>query len=200
MKNTIILGILGIALTACGATMDNKLNVAKADSSKALQHDVLTAAVDTPATILAPTAGINPLGSVYDAYFELKNALAKDNGKSAQIAGENLLDNIASIESSALTAEQNEVWTKYKSKLSFDAEHISSVDKNEHQREHFVTLSKNMHEVMKTIKYDKPVYYQNCPMYNNGKGANWLSLENKISNPYLGKSMPTCGSTIETVK
>ena len=53
---------------------------------------------------------------------------------------------------------------------------------------------------MKAIKNNKPVYYQNCPMYNDGKGANWLSLENKISNPYLGKSMPTCGKTLETIK
>jgi hypothetical protein len=37
-------------------------------------------------------------------------------------------------------------------------------------------------------------------MYNDGKGANWLSETKEIANPYLGKSMPTCGSVKEELK
>jgi len=31
-------------------------------------------------------------------------------------------------------------------------------------------------------------------MFNDGKGANWLSESKAISNPYLGKSMLNCGT------
>ena len=142
----------------------------------------------------------NPLAAVYTDYFNLKNALAKDDGKTAQTTAQALYDDIAKVPMDKLSADQHEVWMKYEKKLSFDAEHIKGVDENKHQREHFVSLSKNMHEVMKVIKGDKVVYYQHCPMYNKGKGANWLSLESKISNPYYGKSMSSCGSTAETIK
>ncbi len=142
----------------------------------------------------------NPLAKVYKSYFSLTNALAKDDGKTAQSAAKSLFDNIANVDANIMAAEQKTVWTKYKIKLSFDAEHIKGVDENEHQREHFVSLSKNMYEVMKVIKNDKAVYYQHCPMANEGKGAYWLSLDSKITNPYMGKSMPTCGKTVETLK
>ncbi len=32
-----------------------------------------------------------------------------------------------------------------------------------------------------------------CPMADDGKGASWIQPDGAISNPYLGRSMPTCG-------
>ena len=63
-----------------------------------------------------------------------------------------------------------------------------------------MSLSENMHDLMKSAKLDIPVYYQHCPMYNDGKGANWLSTENGVKNPYYGSQMLNCGKTIETIK
>jgi hypothetical protein len=37
-------------------------------------------------------------------------------------------------------------------------------------------------------------------MANSGKGANWLSKENAIKNPYYGSSMLTCGKTVEIIE
>jgi hypothetical protein len=37
-------------------------------------------------------------------------------------------------------------------------------------------------------------------MYNNGKGADWLSKEKEIKNPYYGSQMLNCGSVEETIK
>ncbi|CAN5541604.1 hypothetical protein BH11BAC1_BH11BAC1_09490 [soil metagenome] len=44
------------------------------------------------------------------------------------------------------------------------------------------------------------VYYQFCPMANNVKGAYWISEKSAISNPYIGKKMPACGNTRDTIK
>ncbi|HNK84737.1 MAG TPA: mercury transporter, partial [Flavobacteriales bacterium] len=42
-----------------------------------------------------------------------------------------------------------------------------------------------------------PIYLDHCPMYNGG--ADWLSREKAIKNPYYGSSMLTCGSVKETI-
>jgi Cu(I)/Ag(I) efflux system membrane fusion protein len=46
----------------------------------------------------------------------------------------------------------------------------------------------------------KTVFYQFCPMMNDGKGAYWLSETKDIRNPYYGEAMLTCGETKETLK
>jgi hypothetical protein len=64
----------------------------------------------------------------------------------------------------------------------------------------FMQVSEKMHELIKVANFDFPVYYQHCPMYNDNKGANWLSLESSVKNPYYGSQMLSCGKTIETIK
>ena len=63
-----------------------------------------------------------------------------------------------------------------------------------------MTLSKNMYALIKISKTEKPIYYQFCPMSNNGRGANWLSKENDVKNPYYGSKMLSCGKTVEIIK
>ena len=58
----------------------------------------------------------------------------------------------------------------------------------------------DIYSLIKVAKYEVPVYFQHCPMYNDGKGANWLSKENAVKNPYYGSMMLTCGKTVETIK
>ena len=44
---------------------------------------------------------------------------------------------------------------------------------------------------------DAPVYLDHCPMYEGG--ADWLSRDKAIRNPYYGSQMLTCGSVKETI-
>jgi Cu(I)/Ag(I) efflux system membrane fusion protein len=37
-------------------------------------------------------------------------------------------------------------------------------------------------------------------MADNSKGADWLSTDENIKNPYYGASMLTCGEVIEEIK
>lgn len=142
----------------------------------------------------------NPLEAVYAAYFNLKNALVKDDAAGAQEAAKALFDNIAAVPMDQLSPEQHTLWMKYQKSLSDGAATIKGTAKIKAQRSSFAALSQNMHEVMRGIKNDAPVYYQHCPMYNDGKGGDWLSLDNKISNPFYGKEMMTCGKTVETIQ
>ena len=98
-----------------------------------------------------------------------------------------------------LKMEEHTVWMKIEKGLKTDAQHIKETKDTEHQREHFMSLSKSMYELIKAAKPAETVYYQFCPMANDGKGANWLSKESAIKNPYYGSQMLTCGKTVETI-
>ena len=142
----------------------------------------------------------SPLKSVFENYFSLKDALIKSDGPSASTKALVLTKAIQSVDMAKLSTEEHTVWMNVMKELSFDAEHISDTKDTIHQRDHFTSLSDNMYKVMKVTKQDTPVYYQHCPMFNNGKGANWLSKEEAVKNPYYGSQMLNCGSTVETLK
>lgn len=141
-----------------------------------------------------------PTGKVLSAYLSIKNALVANDAKAATAAAKTLLDEIGKVEMGKMTAEQHDAWMKYTKKLSFDATHISETGDIDHQREHFTSLSKNMYAVIKAFPTSTPVYYQFCPMANEGKGAYWLSEQEKISNPYYGGKMNSCPSTKEVIQ
>ncbi|OOG69490.1 hypothetical protein B0E43_21085 [Algoriphagus sp. A40] len=67
------------------------------------------------------------------------------------------------------------------------------------QRIYSSGLSQPMYELMKLSTTGPTIYYQKCLMYNSGKGANWLSKESSIKNPYYGSIMMTFGSTVEKI-
>jgi copper chaperone CopZ len=142
---------------------------------------------------------VNQLKSIFDNYFALKDALVKSDGALASANAKALLTAINEVKMDKLTTEEHTVWMKVMKDLAFDTEHIEETKDASHQRDHFTSLSKNMYELIKVSKYETPVYYQHCPMYNDGKGANWLSKENTVKNPYYGSQMLTCGKTVETI-
>ncbi len=140
------------------------------------------------------------LKSVFNNYFLVKDALIKSDGISAADLSKDLLIAINSVKMDDLTSQEHVVWMKQFKDLAIDAEHIADTKDISHQREHFTTLSKNMFELVKVSKQESPVYFQFCPMANKGKGANWLSKESAIKNPYYGSKMMSCGRIIETIK
>ena len=141
--------------------------------------------------------GIN---KVLSAYIQLKDALVKSDGTSSSNASKTLLIAIQEVNMSELNTDTHAQWMKVVNDLKEDAEHISETKEITHQRDHFMSLSKNLYAVIKVSKSEMPIYYQFCPMANKGKGANWLSLENKIKNPYSGNHMLTCGKVVETIQ
>ena len=151
------------------------------------------------APILATNIQEEKLKEVFDSYFAVKDALVKTDGNLAATKAASLLNSINSVKMESLTKEEHVEWMKVMKDLVFDAEHISETKDAGHQRDHFTSLSKNMYSVMKVSKQDTPTYYQFCPMANKGKGANWLSKENIVKNPYYGSKMLGCGKVVETL-
>lgn len=142
----------------------------------------------------------NQLKAVFDNYFTLKDALVKSEGNAASINAKSLQAAINAVKMEKLATDVHVVWMKVWSELKEDATHIKETKDISKQRDYFMRLSKNMYALMKVANPGETVYYQFCPMANDGKGANWLSKENGIKNPYYGSQMLTCGKTVETMK
>jgi Cu(I)/Ag(I) efflux system membrane fusion protein len=130
--------------------------------------------------------------TVLSAYFELKDAFVDTNVEATKASAYKMLQQVESLKISNLGAMETQHLKKIKSML----EAISENDNIENQRDHFIVLSENMIAFASNIEtLEKPVYIQHCPMANSNKGADWLSLEEKIENPYYGEVMLNCGDT-----
>ena len=68
-------------------------------------------------------------------------------------------------------------------------------------RKDFIAVSDKMIFIAQNFDAsENPMYIQHCPMANTSKGADWLSLNKLIKNPYFGSSMLSCGEVIDTIQ
>ena len=144
--------------------------------------------------------GKDNLQLVFDNYFQLKDALVSSNSTSSASKASDLLASIEKVEMDKLEMNVHMAWMKVLDKIKSDSKAISTSKDLSKQRKHFMDLSPEMYSLMKISNLDNTVYYQFCPMANEGKGANWLSKASEIKNPYYGSAMMSCGKTVETLK
>ena len=179
-----IMGNKGDKCSKCGMELSVPVDM------NATSHQ---AAEETKATV--------EIKEIISNYIQLKTALTNDNTNDAAIAGKALEAAFKSFDKSALTTEQKKTYEDIESDAREHAEHIGANAGNiAHQREHFDLLSKDMYDLVKAFGAGQTLYKDFCPMYNDNKGAIWLSETKEIKNPYLGKAMPTCGTMKEELK
>jgi Protein of unknown function (DUF3347)/Heavy metal binding domain len=135
------------------------------------------------------------INEIVSNYLKLKNALARDDARGAADAGKAMVTAIAKSDATGLSAQQKKIFTDITDDAKEHGEHIGeNAGKIEHQREHFAMLSKDVNDLLKTFVAPQKLYQDYCPMYDDGKGAVWISEIKEIKNPYFGSKMPTCGS------
>lgn len=187
MKKMFIIVSAAISFAACNS------NTSENNKNKDTSH---TATVATNSNVGTPA-----IKEITEHYLHIKNALSQDDGKEAANGGKALAEAFSKFDQSSLSAEQKKTNTDIVSDAKEHAEHIGmNADKIAHQREHFETLSKDIYDLVKTFPAQQVLYKDYCPMYNNGKGATWMSETKEIKNPYLGKKMPDCGEVKEEIK
>jgi hypothetical protein len=202
MKNLIVvcaLTIASVTIIAC-----NNTNKSAANRTK----DTATSTNAAPADAKSTTAkgGVDPktaasVQEIVGNYLQLKNALTKDNSSDAATAGKALAEGFSKLDQSILTPEQKKSFTDIADDAKEMAGHIGmSGGKLPHQREHFDMLSKDMYDLVKLFGAAQPLFVDHCPMYNDKKGAIWLSETKEIKNPYMGSGMSTCGKIQEELK
>ena len=128
-------------------------------------------------------------------YLSLKNALASDNDKAAANAGKQLFITLKNVDMKTIPANKHKEYMDIAENAKENAEHIGdNAGKIDHQREHLASLSKDVSDLISLFGTTQKLYQDYCPMYNDGKGAIWISEAKTIKNPYYGSKMLTCGS------
>lgn len=127
------------------------------------------------------------LGTAYEHYIHLKDALVASNAGEAKTAADALQKSLVALSSGK--------------KASDNAAKITASTDLDEQRTVFSDLSNEMKALVKEGKLTSgTLYVEYCPMANNNQGAFWLSNEKQIKNPYFGDSMLKCGSVKETIQ
>ena len=207
----IIIGALVIAtvtFAACnnssnqsheGHNHDSATTAGEAMKQEAAPTDNSVAAVKPQFTSVDPKAAAS-LKLVVDHYLHIKNALAGDNSNEAANGGKAMAEAMAKVDKAAMTPEQQKVYAENEDDLKEHAEHIGKNEGNiEHQREHFAQMSEDVYALVKAFGGGQALYHDHCPMYDNNKGALWLSETKEVKNPYFGSKMATCGSVKEVI-
>lgn len=188
---TFMFAITAIALVACNNTTNKPNGQINAAGTTIAQSTVIDSA-SKPGTSIK---------YILSGYLDIKNALAKDNSEGAAKGGQEVLDAIGKIDPSSFTEKQKKHYQDVADDIKENAEHISkSGGKIAHQREHFDMLSQDVYILTKAFSTGETLYQDFCPMYNDSKGAAWISETKEIRNPYLGKEMSDCGEVKEEIK
>jgi membrane fusion protein, copper/silver efflux system len=136
------------------------------------------------------------LEQVFMAYIKLKDALVSDDSKEASVSAKALLSSMNKVDMKQLSNnEAHNHWMAISKEILGSANSISQISDIEKQRIHFKHLSAHLSKGVKLFGVNQKVYEQFCPMADGNSGAFWLSLKEKIQNPYYGSKMLTCGET-----
>ncbi len=128
--------------------------------------------------------------AVLSNYFELKDALVDSDSSAVAKKAKKMLVQLRKTD----TTEVGKMPRAHLAKITEMLSDMAQTADLEKQRAHFVMLSENMIAIASNLNnLEQKVYLQHCPMADNSYGANWLSQDPEIRNPYFGEAMLDCG-------
>ena len=141
-----------------------------------------------------PEAFRQQLQALTRRYLSLKDAFVDSDAAAAGRAAEGFLEALNKMDMTLLGGPAHAYWMRMKNALEAHALQIGAAAGVEAQRVQFEFLSEAMIETVRAFGVaGSAVYVQHCPMAFDDKGADWLSAETEIRNPYFGTQMLTCG-------
>lgn len=181
-----------IAFTACSGTAEKK-------DENTIHDDHTQEPASSGDDDTSKKQGV--FSELFAHYQHLTFALSSDNDKEAAVAAQGILKALPKIQTDGFSAEDKTTYEDIVADIQEHAEHISdNVGNIAHQREHLVTLSKDIYDITKTFGTDKPLYKVFCSMYDDNRGAYWISDSKEIKNPFYGAEMLSCGEIQEELK
>ena len=133
----------------------------------------------SPVRAADETMPMEPVKSVLDHYLKIQAELAKDS-----ING---IDEQAKAIAKAVRGDDMKMLS---TDVADQADMLAMAKDLKSAREAFKPLSNSLIKYLTNTKASRGEFRQAyCPMAN----ASWLQTGKEISNPYLGKELPTCG-------
>lgn len=140
------------------------------------------------------------ISKVSDAYLLLKDALVETDNEEASTSAQQVMEALTKVDMALVKDDAHKYWMKQLNALQAHGGKIAEVTNIEEQRKQFDFFSQAL---IKTIKVfgiaDDTLYVQHCPMANSNEGADWISKEENIQNPYYGDQMLKCGVVKATI-
>lgn len=127
-----------------------------------------------------------PEVEVVNSYLQLKEALVAADAAKAKQTALTLAEKANALTDEAIKIE-----------ISTTATAIANAADIAAQRVQLDKLTEAVYNLAKSTETGIDLYYQHCPMANEGAGGYWLSASKEIENPYYGSKMMKCGSVKE---
>ena len=140
------------------------------------------------------------LKSIFDAYINLKDALIKGDFKTAKQYSNTMKINLSKVDMKLLKGDSHNDWMEISKSLDGFTKQFENASEIKGQRTVFKPLSEQLILAIEKYGINQEVYAQFCPMADNDKGGYWLSVEDKILNPYFGDQMLGCGEVAKTIQ
>jgi len=129
----------------------------------------------------------------------LKDALVSTDVRAAKAEAGALNSALDNVEMELLQGEGHMYWMKEQAAMKSHVNGISSSDDIEEQRKQFSFLTHVLVDALTAFGTGQDtLYLQYCPMAFDNAGADWLSEDETIRNPYFGDKMLKCGSVKTT--
>jgi Cu(I)/Ag(I) efflux system membrane fusion protein len=136
------------------------------------------------------------LSTLIDHYLETKEALAEDDFEAAQLSVSNLKDEVVENKEMNNHEEHAQMHAEHHGSMVKAVTNAAEAEDIDELRSSFKDISSNLIKALKNQGFDEEsLYLQYCPMADNGEGAQWISDQEMVINPYMGQKMPGCGKT-----
>ncbi|HZQ48216.1 MAG TPA: DUF3347 domain-containing protein [Verrucomicrobiae bacterium] len=139
----------------------------------------LTAVMSTLLARAADPALMEPVKSVYDHYLKIQTSLAKDS-----------LTDVSDHAKAMAKAIQGDDMKMFPPEIAAQAGKLAEAGDLKAARKAFKPLSESLIKYLADHKVKSGSFTE---AYCSMAEASWLQTGKKISNPYLGKEMLTCG-------
>jgi len=134
---------------------------------------------------------------VLQAYFDLSAAMVADDADKSAASTAALRKALSGAIPHGLPASDEPTFKKYVAAIG---DSLPKSDKAgvEQLRQQFPAVTATLRSYLHAFGHNlgAPVYRVHCPMAFDNKGADWLSPEDKVLNPYFGDKMLRCGEVV----
>ncbi|MBK8556947.1 MAG: efflux RND transporter periplasmic adaptor subunit [Lewinellaceae bacterium] len=167
-----------------------------------MSHATANASVGAGGSKSAANGAANAaIGKILDAYLALKDALVNSDLSAASSKAKQMLRQVEQTDMSLFSDKNHVLWMQQSDQLKKGLNTLIAAKNLVDARTVFLSVSNSMAVLARNFgPFPNTVFVQHCPMALDGKGADWLSLDPNIRNPYFGEAMLKCGETTEKIQ
>jgi Cu(I)/Ag(I) efflux system membrane fusion protein len=164
-------------------------------ASSVMEEAKMEADVKPDEPISYPSAFVKSFKSSLESYFSWKDALVAADSKAGAEQAQRWHAELKELPMTTLSEQQHQQWMTTSSVLMEKLKTAAGSDQIEAQRKAFAQLSEQLISWIRRSEITGVGFQQHCPMAF-GSGADWISQEDQVRNPYYGDQMLTCGSVV----